>query len=180
MLRSVYVLQRSDTVGVVLKSDIKLIVVGKADKLAALPCKIVTTDLDGIADYIIIRVRLQRIFNINAVIICQQVAPACIAVGVGVGPFQRIGGIRCEHVGLLRQDIAGIVVFVNVGFVLEGIIFSFKLADGVIFISVQKRATVFSYLCDIPIAIVAIVIGRCLCLTVSELDLAFILAYKIG
>ena len=50
MLRSVYVLQRSDTVGVVLKSDIKLIVVGKADKLAALPCKIVTTDLDGIAE----------------------------------------------------------------------------------------------------------------------------------
>ena len=50
MLRSVYVLQRSDTVGVVLKSDIKLIVVGKADKLAALPAQAVIADLDGIAE----------------------------------------------------------------------------------------------------------------------------------
>ena len=48
------VFQRSDTVGVVLKSDIKLIVVGKADKLAALPCKIVTTDLDGITYRIVV------------------------------------------------------------------------------------------------------------------------------
>ena len=80
-----YLFQRSYSVSVIFKLDIKLIVVGKADKLAALPGEGIEVDSRGIADVIVGYRRAVEMY--------QQVAPA-ISVGVIYG---RQGQLLTRH-----------------------------------------------------------------------------------